>query len=163
MKIISLVISIMLFVIGLTYFYQPKLIVKFNNFMRKVFLDDTQVLLSRKKIGSIYVILSVVTFFVGFYFPQLGQNKEFINEIKLYRVWHYYHQGKYDRAEKLSLEVFNSEPKNLTAIKQLALIYFVKNDFRKSKYFSEKLLAVQPENKKIKIIYEESLKKLRYK
>lgn len=161
MKITLLLVSIVSFLIGLVYFYQPKLIITFNNFMKKVFFNDTQVLLNRKKIGIIYVLLSVVIFFIGVYIPYLQQNKEFIKEMKLYRVWHYYHQGNYDDAEKLSLEVFNVDRKNLTAMKQLALIYFVKGDYRKAKYFSERFLIVQPENKKIKVVYEESLKKLK--
>ncbi|MDI6640886.1 MAG: hypothetical protein QME68_01060 [Elusimicrobiota bacterium] len=163
MKTIYILISIGVFLIGLAYFYQPKLIITFNNFMKKVFFNDTQVLLHRKKIGIIYVLLSAVIFFLGFYIPYLQQNKEFIKEIKLYRAWRYYHQGNYDMAEKLSLEVFNVDPKNLTVIKQLALVYFVKGDYRKAKYFSEKFLIGQPESKKIKVIYEESLKKLKFK
>lgn len=160
MRFILIGLSIVLFLIGLAYLYQPNIIISFNNLMRKVFFNDTKILVRRKKISIVYIALSIIIFYVGLFHIQLHQDKKFSREMKLYQVWNWYHRGKFDVAEKLCLELYRDDPKDLTVLKQLAYIYFVKQDYRKAKVFAEKFLAISPENKKLKNILNESIEKL---
>ncbi len=147
------IISIFLFLFGLSYFYYPSFVVKLNKFVRDKIFSDKFVLINRKKIGLILVMTSILVFYFGVLVPKMSVSfrQQNIRDY-LYHAWRYYYQGYYNHAEKLCKEILFIDPENLAVKEQLALIYFAKGDYKKSLYYSKQVLEEKPDNRRMERI-----------
>jgi len=152
MRIFLILVSLGLFITGLIYFYSPATIIVINNWMKKVFFDDSRVKQNRKKTGMLYIIVALIVFFAAFCFKLIPDRHSV--KTQLYQSWCCYYQGEYDTSKKISEQVLKVEPENQAALEQLMLIYFVENDYPKAKYYCEKVLAKNPNNKRTKNMYD---------
>jgi len=60
MAFLQLLVGFLLFVLGLGYLFQPRLILRLNAFIRDNFLKDSIVLLSHRRIGILLLMLSFI-------------------------------------------------------------------------------------------------------
>ena len=99
-----------------------------------------------------YIVAALVVFFGAFCLKRIPNEHSVKSE--LYQAWCYYYQGKYDLAKNMSEEVLKAEPENQTALEQLMLVYFVENDYLRAKYYCQKALIKDPNNKRTKNMYD---------
>jgi len=151
-KYFLIVIGYILFFLGLVYIYYPGLILKINSIIKRYLFNDSFVMFHRKKIGLLYILISIIMIYYGIIFFKSETS------YKIYQAYKNYCYGKYSKTEKICLEILNVEPNNIKAIEQLALVYFVMGDYKKAKIYCKKFLSKQPENVKIQKILEKCLK-----
>ncbi|OQA91441.1 MAG: hypothetical protein BWY26_00961 [Elusimicrobia bacterium ADurb.Bin231] len=65
MYTIKLICSIIFLVLGFLYLYRSDFIMKINSFARRFIFNDAYILLYRKKIGVIFVILSIIALYMA--------------------------------------------------------------------------------------------------
>ena len=151
MNTILLIVSSLLFIIGLGYLYAPNLILILNNWMRKVLFNDTKVLFYRKKIGSIYILISLILVYGSLILPSQKFSQQTVRK-KLIKAYSNFYSNKYEQAQFLCQEILNIEPKNIKALELLGRIYFVTGEYKKSEIFLNKALSISPNNTNIKIM-----------
>ena len=155
-----IIFSLVLFIIGIAYFYKPDAILIVNKYIKKIFFNDTNVLLHRKKIGAMYVGLSVILFYLSLHIPHLTRSADQEKiKIDIYRAQKYFYQGQYDKSEKILKEIIKLQPHNLEVLKLLALLHFYKGEYKISKSYCDKIFLLKGEDEKIKKIYDIILKK----
>ena len=60
MAILLFIAGCIMFVLGIGYFLQPKLILRFNAFMRDTFFKDSVVLLSSRRVGMLLLLMALL-------------------------------------------------------------------------------------------------------
>jgi len=65
MHTIKFVLGIFFLFTGFIYLYNTNMVMKINLYARQFLFNDSYVLLYRKKIGILFLLLSIILFFMG--------------------------------------------------------------------------------------------------
>jgi len=60
-----IILSIILFILGLAIFYWPNKVINFINWLEKVLLNRKKLLLQNKKIGLFFILVSIILIFTN--------------------------------------------------------------------------------------------------
>ncbi len=60
MLFVKIVFSLVLLFLGLCYLYQPHIIIRINEWVREILLNDELLINHRKKIGLILILISLL-------------------------------------------------------------------------------------------------------
>ncbi len=154
MAILKIVISIILLLCGIGYYYFPKIIYKINSFFRKYLFNDNFILNYNKKIGLFFIVTSLVGFYIGFTglmrtkdikIPGLNQQ-----DLNLYQALQLISNHKYDAAILIYEDILRTNPGNIRALANIGLAYYLKEDHNRARQFWEQGLRIEPDNKEIK-------------
>ena len=141
--IIIFILGTFLFLIGLSYIYWPKLIIKFNSFFKRFLFDETQILAYRKKMGIMYFLISIILLYIGL---QMSGTILPDNRKSLSQAYSYYYLKKYDKAQSICESILLKEPQNTRVLEQLALILYSKNNTKEAIKYCRKTLSINPES-----------------
>jgi tetratricopeptide (TPR) repeat protein len=152
------VIAAIVFVIGLAYLYFPRFVIKVNGFIRNIFLDDSKILLNRRRYGLIYILASVIIFYFGSSMTQqlrmdLGNDRILRKEIiriKLYKAYRRYYIRDSAGARNLCQDILSAEPNNIRAMELLGMIFFDSGEFKKAEPYLRAAAKNDPGRGKIK-------------
>jgi tetratricopeptide (TPR) repeat protein len=166
MRILFFIAGIILFSFGLVYLCWPKVILKINESVRKIFFNDVKSLLNRKKIGLIYILASVIIFYFGInisvlFRVDIKRDELLLREIiriKLYRAYRQYYLHNYDNARDICHSILIREPNNIRALELTGLVHFAEDEHMKARPYFKKVLKLNPDNSRIRKIFESTYK-----
>lgn len=156
MRALLFLFGVLSLLTGIMFIYAPNLILKFNAWMRKMVFNDSWALYNRKKVGFACIIFSllIIYFVFNFRVPEIGIPSMRGTRMKLFKAYTNFYSKNYDFSRSLCEEILAAEPSNKNAMELIALIYSTKGETNKSIPFCKKVLAIDPNNIKIKKIME---------
>lgn len=66
MHLVLIAIGLMLLIIGCLYVYKRNVIIRMNAYMRNKILNDMHVLTNHRKIGVLFILVSLLFLYFGF-------------------------------------------------------------------------------------------------
>ncbi len=112
-----IVLGIILFVIGLGFFYWPNIVVRFLEQVEKVFFNKRFLILQNKKIGLVFILISIIIIFTNI--RMITQKNLF------YKAYTNFYSHNFVSTEKICLDIVNKQPDNIDAWMLLGKTYFV--------------------------------------
>lgn len=126
------VFSLCFLLVGLAFIYQPTWIIRFNKIARERIFNDAILLLERRKKGILFLLLSCVFFYWGYYRAHYAQTRLIDKIISADRLLYQAHQHlyakQYQTAKTLCERILVREPENADALYQLGAAQFLLND-----------------------------------
>jgi hypothetical protein len=140
-----IVLGIILFVIGLTFFYWPDKVVKFLEQVEKVLFNKRFIILQNKKIGFVFILISIILIFTN---VKISTQKNL-----LYKAYTNFYTHNFVSTEKICLEIVNKQPNNTDAWMLLGKTYFITGRYllAKSMFVKLKTMSDVTERKKNEI------------
>ncbi len=146
-----IIISIVLILLGLLYFYLPNLIIKSSELVKKYIFNERIIILYSKKIGLVLVLLGLIILF-------LDIRKSF-NKNKLYSAYKKFYSYDFKSAEKFCLEILSEQPKNIDVLYLLGKLYFVTERYMPAKNIFLKIRSLDSKKEKMVDKYIEAIEK----
>jgi tetratricopeptide (TPR) repeat protein len=155
MVLIKLGCGIILLALGLIYLFQPAIVLSINNFVRTVVFDDRIILLSRKKLSTLFFCLSFIILYMGFssFSQHIAQNETTWRQTEvhflMYQALQNYADQHVDKALQKYRTVLSIDPANIEAMKRMAAIYDLKGNLQEGRSLRKKALRLNPTDKEL--------------
>jgi tetratricopeptide (TPR) repeat protein len=120
-----IILSIILFILGLAIFYWPNKVINFINWLEKVLLNKKKLLLQNKKIGLFFILVSIILIFTNI--------RILTKKNVMYKAYTNFYSHNFATTEKVCQEILNQQPNNIDAWILLGKTYFVTGRFLLSK------------------------------
>lgn len=133
-----IVIGILCVVVGLSYLYAVRIVLRAYRFIREVLLADRSVILYGRKIGLFFLL-------VGILILAQTYTTHFIRQDVRYRIDDWYRTGQLERAERAALEYLASSPKDERVLDTLARIYVAMKRYEIARQTLLRIKAINPE------------------
>lgn len=149
MAFLKLLFGFVLFFLAVGYLFYPRLIISLNHFFREYFFNDTFIITRRRRVGLLFLLLSLLGFYMGITAwrtePVGIKTKNFSPlEQKLSQGRHFYISRKYDLMLKEYKAALVLDGNNLEAMKGLGLAHLMLGEKKKARIIWEQALKLSP-------------------
>jgi len=165
-RTIAFVISFVIFLMGLSYLYWPKVVIKVNSMIRRILFNDVNVLLFRKKLGLIFILISVIIFYFAVNPPRRpgnsADNNIFMREVirmKLYQAYRQYYTKDFETAAATVSFILSKAPGNIRALELAGMIHLAKGEKMNARAYFKRIIKRSPGNRKVEKLLQKTYEK----
>ncbi|MBI2118839.1 MAG: tetratricopeptide repeat protein [Elusimicrobia bacterium] len=148
MTYLIFILAVFFLLLGFTFFYRPAWIARFNKFVRDRLLNDSILLLERRKKGILFLLISALFFYMGYflehYRPSRLSYRLLSNDRLLYQSLVNLHSQRYWWSKKLCERVLSKDPNNSQALYQLGATYVLMNMPQEGEKVWQRALELEP-------------------
>lgn len=157
----NLLLSVGIFFLGLgwTLFYRPSWILYLNKIVREKLFNDGDMLLERRKKGLLFLLLAMISFYVGYdtqsYRPSTVNAHLVSTDRLLYKSLQYLYSKQYQKSKTLCEKVLAQDPRNVEALYQLGATQLLMGEVQEGSHTWGRAVHLAPKSSEA-----EQLKKL---
>ncbi|MBI2915885.1 MAG: tetratricopeptide repeat protein [Elusimicrobia bacterium] len=148
MYYLTFLTALSLLFLGLVFFYRPNWVLYFNRVLREKFLNDSLVLLNRRKKGVFFLLLSSIFFYWGYllsqYRPSRLSQKIISTDRLLYQSMRHLDDQQYEKSKSLCERVLSRDPNNADALYHLGAAHLLLNNQAQGESFWNKAVELDP-------------------
>ncbi len=145
-----LVIGIFFLGLGWTLFYRPSWLLYFNKIVREKLLNDGEMLLERRKKGFLFVLLAVISLYVGYDYQSYRSPSAPVGIVStdrlLYKSLQHLYSKQYQKSKFLCEKILVQDPGNVDALYQLGAAQILMGEVKEGSHAWRKAAHLEPQS-----------------